>query len=237
MIDKKISVSEQVADLPIEAQLIFTWSIPHADDLGLLPKSPRTLRAMVIPLMDDIDNTKFVDLLDKIITAGLYEIYVHTDQSEWLRITKFFQHQTLKRDRKPNTYLKDVVSWEAVEDLDFQMEDDGIPSKEKLSKEKGSKAKRSNSPTNAELQRSFAEFWEQYPRKISKQMAWRAWFKIMPDSKLVKVIMKSLMAYRETSQWRKDGGQFIPHAATWLNQKRWEDEVNVEAGNRTVDRI
>jgi hypothetical protein len=25
-------------------------------------------------------------------------------------------------------------------------------------------------------------------------------------------------------QWRKDGGQFIPHPATWLNQGRWADE-------------
>ena len=49
MIDKKISVSEQVANLPIEAQLLFTWMIPHADDVGLLPYSARTIKALVIP--------------------------------------------------------------------------------------------------------------------------------------------------------------------------------------------
>jgi hypothetical protein len=27
-----------------------------------------------------------------------------------------------------------------------------------------------------------------------------------------------------SAEWTKDGGQFIPHPATWLNQKRWEDE-------------
>jgi hypothetical protein len=24
--------------------------------------------------------------------------------------------------------------------------------------------------------------------------------------------------------WTRDSGQYIPHAATWLNQRRWEDE-------------
>jgi hypothetical protein len=26
-----------------------------------------------------------------------------------------------------------------------------------------------------------------------------------------------------SSQWLKEGGQFIPHARTYLHQKRWED--------------
>ena len=45
MLDKKISVSEQVAKLSLEAQLIFTWAIPHTDDAGMLPHSNMTLKA------------------------------------------------------------------------------------------------------------------------------------------------------------------------------------------------
>jgi hypothetical protein len=29
---------------------------------------------------------------------------------------------------------------------------------------------------------------------------------------------------KTSEQWRKDGGQFIPHASTWLRAKGWEDE-------------
>ena len=32
-------------------------------------------------------------------------------------------------------------------------------------------------------------------------------------------------AWSKSHDWTKDGGQFIPHAATWLNGKRWEDEL------------
>ena len=28
-----------------------------------------------------------------------------------------------------------------------------------------------------------------------------------------------------SDQWRRDGGQFIPNPATWINQQRWLDEV------------
>jgi hypothetical protein len=30
---------------------------------------------------------------------------------------------------------------------------------------------------------------------------------------------------RKTEQWQKDSGQFIPNPTTWLNQRRWEDEL------------
>ena len=33
--------------------------------------------------------------------------------------------------------------------------------------------------------------------------------------------------FQKRRQWIKDGGNFIPHAATWLNQQRWEDELEV----------
>ena len=36
---------------------------------------------------------------------------------------------------------------------------------------------------------------------------------------------KALAAWTVSTDWTKDGGQFIPHASTWLNGKRWEDEL------------
>jgi DNA replication protein DnaC len=33
-----------------------------------------------------------------------------------------------------------------------------------------------------------------------------------------------------STEWLKDGGQFIPHPATWLNGRRWEDEAPPAAG-------
>jgi hypothetical protein len=104
MIDKKISVSEQVANLPIEAQLLFTWMIPHADDLGLLPKSPRSIKGMVVPMWDksveDVGN-----LLEDIEKQGLIRVF-HGGDSDYYQLINFFQYQTLKKDRQPQTILR-----------------------------------------------------------------------------------------------------------------------------------
>lgn len=31
--------------------------------------------------------------------------------------------------------------------------------------------------------------------------------------------------YRRSTDWIKDNGVYIPHPSTWLNQKRWEDDM------------
>jgi hypothetical protein len=70
----------------------------------------------------------------------------------------------------------------------------------------------------------FARFWQAYPRKVSKVSARKAFEKLKPDNTLATVILLAVEQQARSPQWRRDGGQFIPHPATWLNQRRWEDE-------------
>lgn len=69
----------------------------------------------------------------------------------------------------------------------------------------------------------FDRFWKAYPRKVAKPIALRAWMKLKPDDALTDVLIAAIDSARATDQWCKDDGQFIPHPATWLNQRRWED--------------
>lgn len=69
----------------------------------------------------------------------------------------------------------------------------------------------------------FEEFWSLYPRKVSKRKAERAWKKIKAEE--VPAILASVEVWKKTDQWRKEGGRFIPHPATFLNDRRWEDDV------------
>lgn len=77
---------------------------------------------------------------------------------------------------------------------------------------------------------SFASFWARYPRKVGKQDAAKAWKRLKADAGLVLAIHEGLERARESEQWRRDGGQFIPHPATWLNGRRWEDEAMAQGG-------
>lgn len=72
---------------------------------------------------------------------------------------------------------------------------------------------------------SFEDFWQEYPKKKAKADALKAWRKIKPDASLLAKILKGLSVAKASEGWVKDGGRFVPHPATWLNGKRWEDEA------------
>jgi hypothetical protein len=83
----------------------------------------------------------------------------------------------------------------------------------------------------------FEKFWTAYPRKEGKQKARSAFEKVTVS---LDVLLIALEAQKKSSQWTKDNGQFIPHAATWLNGKRWEDQLSVDRagyvnGRRQLD--
>ena len=74
----------------------------------------------------------------------------------------------------------------------------------------------------------FDEFWKLYPRKESKQQAKKAWMKLKPGQKLFNMIANALEYRSQTKEWLAEGGRYIPHPATWLNARRWEDEVDLQ---------
>ena len=74
---------------------------------------------------------------------------------------------------------------------------------------------------------SFKKFWENYPRKVGKKKAMQAWNKIKQDDGSIERILEALKEQKETKQWQSN--RFIPHPSTWLNQERWNDELESDS--------
>jgi len=72
----------------------------------------------------------------------------------------------------------------------------------------------------------FENFWSLYPKKIGKQAAVKKWKTLKRSGQLppLQQILEAVENQKTWEQWQKDGGQFIPHPETWLNQGRWEDK-------------
>lgn len=71
----------------------------------------------------------------------------------------------------------------------------------------------------------FDKFYKNYPKKVQKQNV-KKWFKKNnPNDELFNIIMNKLEEFKQSNNWKKDNGQYIPYPTTWLNQKRWEDET------------
>ncbi len=81
-----------------------------------------------------------------------------------------------------------------------------------------------------DCKQGFAEFWLLWPKKQARVGAMKAWAKLRPDAGLRSQILAAVTAQASSRDWKKDGGRFIPHAATWLNGRRWEDDL--AAANR-----
>jgi hypothetical protein len=77
----------------------------------------------------------------------------------------------------------------------------------------------------------FDRFWKAYPRKVKKTTAAKAWAKIKPDAELVNVIIAAVERQKQSRDWMKNDGEFIPHPTTWLNGERWKDEIEPATGN------
>ena len=82
----------------------------------------------------------------------------------------------------------------------------------------GGEPKRRNA---SEYSPEFESFWTAYPRKEAKGSAFKAWQKQKPP---LSACLSALAWQKKSDQWTKDAGSFIPHPASWINARRWEDE-------------
>jgi len=72
----------------------------------------------------------------------------------------------------------------------------------------------------------FDEFWSLYPRKIAKATARKAWAKLSAEQHLMAA--KAIQTHCDYWRAKETELEFIPHASSWLNQERWEDELVIE---------
>jgi hypothetical protein len=74
-----------------------------------------------------------------------------------------------------------------------------------------------------EYTEEFGFFWELYPRKEGKGEAFKSWEKLTIDQKRrAYAALKKQILYLKSRAAEK--GNLCPHAATWLNQSRFDDD-------------
>ena len=74
---------------------------------------------------------------------------------------------------------------------------------------------------NKKKEDSFNIFWDKYPRKVAKFSAKRSWnrLSLKEIDNIINVVDQHIL------RWKEKELQYIPHASTWINQKRFEDEL------------
>lgn len=92
---------------------------------------------------------------------------------------------------------------------------------------------------SADADGSFVDWWKRYPRKDGKAEAETAYRRALRGARGKKPVPVDVLEERTRRQlalWKRNGTepQFIPRAATWLNGRRWEDDV-LDAPSKPAD--
>lgn len=74
------------------------------------------------------------------------------------------------------------------------------------------------------LRASFEEFWAAYPKKQGKGAAEKAFAKVDVP---IDVLLTAVAIHAKSASWLKEDGRYIPMPATWINQRRWEDSMEI----------
>ena len=224
--------NEHLAELDFATRLLFIGIWTEADREGRLEDRPRRLKMALFPA-DNVDINRMLDDLDHL---GFIKRYTVGDVKA-IQVINWAKHQ--------NPHVKEAKS--TIPEMPGLEGSQGEPGAspvqapdshgsfpaDSLSLDSGflipdSLTPSPAAPDSAEL---FSRFWKLYPRKVGKDKAEKAWAKIKLTQALFDEIIAALAKHSVTPGWTKDNGQFIPHASTWLNGKRWEDEVPEVAAN------
>lgn len=80
---------------------------------------------------------------------------------------------------------------------------------------------------SAVTEEQFESFWRTYPRKVAKANARKVWLRKVKTGDQATKVIQALRKQIEFYGWQeKERHQFVPHAATWLGQERWADELD-----------
>jgi hypothetical protein len=77
---------------------------------------------------------------------------------------------------------------------------------------------------NAGSGEQFEMVWREYPdsRKGNKESAFQAFLQVCPDSALS--MLGSLRQWKQSEQWNKDDGKYIPYLVNWLLRGTWMEK-------------
>jgi len=243
MFAKTVIDSDTFIDMPQSSQLLYFHLAIHADDDGFI-NNPKSIMRTTGCKDDDlrllIAKQYIIPFNSGVVVIRHWRVH-NTIQKDRYSETKCMEEKALlevggnKEYRLSSTPTEtdciqpvsrmDTECIQSVSTLDTQVrlgkDSIGKVRLDKVNKEQ----ERCDFSRKTDRQNDFDVFWAAYPKKVGKIAAQKAFAKVGAD---IKTILDAIETQKQSVQWRKDGGQYIPNPATWLNQGRWEDEPAIE---------
>ena len=208
--------SEQLADVSRDARLVAIALLNYVDREGRCQDRVKRMHAVLFPYDPNLD----LDCaLNDLAGAGYLARY-EVDGCRFIAVLNFSKHQ------RPNVHEPQSVIPPCEHDHNHAGVINSILPQE--IKQSSNPEIHSLDPESREVYpASFLKFWLVYPRKDGKQTAVAAFKKLSADDQARAIADVPL---RVSANWAGRENDKIPHATTYLNQRRWEDELMAANG-------
>jgi hypothetical protein len=233
MFAKTIIDSDAFLDMPASAQSLYFHLCMRADDDGFI-NNPKRIQRMVNCSDDDL----------KLLLA---KRFILAFESGVIVVKHWKIHNYIRKDRYiPTLYQSELASLSESKNGSYterlslgQPNDNQRLTQVRLGKDSIGKVsidtiggEQSPLPVDVDTKETpFDMFWEEYPKKVGKEAARKAFIKAKSKVDL-NTILQAIKTQKTSEQWQRDNGQYIPNPATWLNQGRWQDELTICKENK-----
>ena len=223
MFAKTIVLSDAFLDMPMSARCLYFTLGMFADDDGFV-NSPRGIMRQCGASDDDIKvllAKKFLLSFESgVIVIKHWRINNYLQKDRYTPTKYLTEKATLTLDEN-NAYRGTKAIPETMYTQDMYTQD--RLGKDRLGKDSTGKDIDTLTLKGSSICASdFDRFWEAYPKKKNKETARRAFKKLKGVS--IDTLLAAIEQQKKSKDWLKEGGQYIPYPATWLNAGGWENE-------------
>lgn len=198
------------------AECLYYRLLVNVDDFGRLDARPAVVKARCFPIKESVLHTDVRKCLHELCTCNLIQIY-ECDGREYLQILKWDNKPRASESKFPKP---PPVGVPAILHTNAKQLHTNVPLTVTETVNINRNRNRKPDAQKTALDDDFDVFWQAYPNKTGKGAALKAWVKAKA---VLQDVLDALRWQVCSEQWTKDGGQFIPNPATYLNQQRWQD--------------
>lgn len=219
ILKESIKSSPQIDMLSWFEEVVFYRLMVSADDYGCMDGRTVLLKNELFPTKDTVTKKAVDDAIAHLTSIGLLCKYT-VNGMPYLFFPTWEKHQRIRNKHRKYpepSFDSKLLSNDGQMAANCQSESE---SESEIESE-------IESETNARARDAFDAFWAAYPKKVGKEAARKSFAKVrVPVDQLISAVERQ----KCSEQWSKEGGRYIPNPATWLNQGRWEDELDMPAG-------
>ncbi len=221
MFTKKVTDDDNFMNLSASAQALYLHLSMSADDDGFSNQVNVSMFKAHASVQD--------------LQALLEKRYIYQFENGVIVIKHWRMANALRKDRyTPTAFQEELAKLSIKDNGSYTMsgnqtatnwQPDGIQRlpQDSIGKDRKGKDRIDKSIVQKERAEAFEIFWQNYPRKAGKGKAEESFAKV--DLSLMPVILEAIEQQKRSEQWNEENGKYIPLPATWLNQKRWGDEL------------